>query len=266
MKQTLNFFILTFVVYFTFGVLQVKANNKIFIMLNVDNTIIDRIDKCDINQMNFLNTQGIKTQRLEFIASNHTSSKFMGIYKQIVKGQTYFNGESNYLSKVIVHKKHNDIFQITECIAIRPITRDLLEKLNNLKKPVKILLTSRNDDARTENLHKNLDLTIQGNKFNNITTYIPRDRFRIKIITPEGKEISAKSSIELRKHYSSISSNDYVILLDHIEDSRFIKYDDSKDLNIVVSKYTINEEYDILHDQQEVMKIIDKIKDFTENN
>ena len=149
---------------------------------------------------------------LKFIANNKNSPKFMSMYKKLADGTELIN-ESKYMSKIEVQETTNNEFSITECIAIRPSIKGLLEQLLQLKIPVTILLTSRNDTTRTANLQKNLNLNIDGKNFSKNATVVPRDYFRIK-----PKDISLKSAIELRKNLKYIKPDDFVILLDHISD------------------------------------------------
>lgn len=89
---------------------------------------------------------------------------------------------------------------------------------------------------------------------------MPRDWFRVKL---ETNQISVKSAAELRKHYTDIAPDDFVILLDHIDNSRFIKGNETRDLNIVVSKFIALEPYDKAKDEVEIMGVIEQISDFT---
>lgn len=56
-------------------------------------------------------------------------------------------------------------------------------------------------------------------------------------------------------------------MLDHINNTKLIKYDKNRDLNINLnikfSKFIANEPYNLLKEKAEVDAIIDKIKDFT---
>lgn len=262
MKKYLLFSIGFISLNFFFVTAHAVSERKIFIMLNVDNTIVDRIDECDTKQISTLQNSGIVTQKLEFYASNTTSPKFISMYEKLAKGENSIAGESDYMTKISVEKTKEGSFHITECLAIRPSTQILLERLNDFELPIIILLTSRNDDARTKNLQANLNLQIDERPFSEVTTFIPRDWFRIKIKTSDGKEASAKSAIELRNHYSIITKEDYVILLDHIADSRFIKSNEITDLHIAVSKFIAKDEYDSCKEQQEVDSILNKIRDF----
>ncbi|MEK6734171.1 MAG: hypothetical protein AABY27_03605, partial [Pseudomonadota bacterium] len=130
-------------------------------------------------------------------------------------------------------------------------------QLTLLKIPVTILLTSRNDTTRTANLQKNLNLKIDGKNFSQITKVVPRDYFRIK-----PKDVSLKSAVELRKNLRYIKPDDFVILLDHISDNRFVKSDPKRDLNIFVSKFSIDQTYDYNKDKLEMESVIAKINHF----
>ena len=93
--------------------------------------------------------------------------------------------------------------------------------------------------------------------FSKNATVVPRDYFRIK-----PKEISFKSAVELRKNLKYIKPDDFVILLDHLERNRFIKSDPKRDLNIFVSKFSIDQTYDYNKDRLEMQAIIKQINQF----
>lgn len=235
---------------------------RIFIMLNIDNTIVDRITKCDETKINTLQKMGIKSQHLQFMVTKETSPKFIAMYDKLSTGKKIEN-EFDYMSQISVEKLRDNEFRVTECLAIRPAAQMLLEQLSRLELPVVILITSRNDDTRTQNLQKNLELEIGGKQFHEVTKFIPRDWFRVKVTSSDSTELSVKSSIELRKHYPEIGCNDFVILLDHLESSRFIKYNNLIDLNIQVSKFYPDKHYDLKQESKEVEAIISQIKKFT---
>ena len=232
------------------------AKEQLYIMLNVDNTIVDRIQDCSPKLITKLEKQNIDVQQLKFIANNKNSPKFISMYKKLADGKELIN-ESKSMSKVQVQEVADNEFSITECIAIRPAIKGLLEQLLQLKIPVTILLTSRNDTTRTANLHKNLHLNIDGKNFSKNATVVPRDYFRIK-----PKDISLKSAVELRKNLKYIKPDDFVILLDHISDNRFVKSDPKRDLNIFVSKFSIDQTYDYNKDKLEMRAIIKQINQF----
>ncbi len=232
------------------------AEEQLYIMLNVDNTIVDRVQNCSSKLITKLEKQNIDVQQLKFITNYENSPKFISMYKKLSEGKELIN-ESKYMSKIEVQEIANNEFSITECIAIRPAIKDLLEQLTLLKIPVTILLTSRNDTTRTANLQKNLNLKIDGKNFFQITKVVPRDYFRIK-----PKDVSLKSAVELRKNLKYIKPDDFVILLDHISDNRFVKSDPKRDLNIFVSKFSIDQTYDYNKDRLEMLAIIAKIKQF----
>ncbi len=232
------------------------AEQQLYIMLNVDNTIVDRVQDCDPKIIKTLKKQNIDVQQLKFIANQKNSPKFMSMYKKLSEGKELIN-ESKYMSKIEVQELADNEFSITECIAIRPAIKDLLEQLSQLKISVTILLTSRNDTTRTANLQKNMNLNIDGKNFSQMTKLVPRDYFRIK-----PKDISLKSAVELRKNLKYIKPDDFIILLDHISDNRFVKSDPKRDLNIFVSKFSIDQTYDYNKDKLEMLAIIAKIKQF----
>ena len=98
---------------------------------------------------------------------------------------------------------------------------------------------------------------IDSKNFSKNAKVVPRDYFRIK-----PKDISFKSAVELRKNLKYIKPDDFVILLDHISDNRFIKSDPKKDLNIFVSKFSIDQTYNYNKDRLEMESIIKQINQF----
>jgi hypothetical protein len=227
------------------------APAQLYIMLNVDKTIVDRIQGCDPKVIDSLKKQNIAVQQLKFIANKDWS-----LYKRLADGQELIN-ESKYMSQIQVQEILPNQFSITECVAIRPAMKILLEQLEQLKIPVTILITSRNDDTRTANLQKHLNLEVAGKKFSHITKVVPRNYFRIK-----PKDISLKSAAELRKNLKYIKPDDFVILLDHLHSSRFVKSSPNRDLNIFVSKFSLEQTYDYNKDKLEMQAIINQINDF----
>jgi len=246
---------------FSINVSADKART-LFVMLNVDYTLVKRLKKSDTAHTASLKNQEFQTQELSFNVSQETSPSFIALYKKILENKPIVGKSSYYLKRVRVTPIYKGHYRITEYVAVRPTMVYLLEKLKELNIPVRILLTSRNDDARTKNLHDHLRLRIAGQPFSNVTTFIPRDWFRLIVKTKEGKEISVKSAPELRKHYKDIRSQDIVVLLDHLQSYRFIKSKGGRDFNIVVSKFIANDSYDILQDKKEVENILKQINDF----
>lgn len=245
-------------IFFTYLFMDLSAiaqeSPSLYIMLNIDKTIVDRVENCNQEKISELKAQNIHVQELKYIASSKTSPKFVNIYRKLANKEKLAN-EVEYMHKVQVTKLNEDEFEVTECVAIRPTLSVLLYQLTHLKIPTTILLTSRNDDVRTENLRNNLQVQIYGKTFNEVTTLAPRDYFRIKT-----SDRSAKSAKELRKNLKYIKDDNFIIMLDHLEDKRFIKSDPKKDFNIYVPKFSLDVQYDYVKDEAEIMAIINKIK------
>ncbi|MEK6734170.1 MAG: hypothetical protein AABY27_03600, partial [Pseudomonadota bacterium] len=100
------------------------AEEQLYIMLNVDNTIVDRVQNCSSKLITKLEKQNIDVQQLKFIANYENSPKFISMYKKLSEGKELIN-ESKYMSKIGVQEIANNEFSITECIAIRPAIKDL---------------------------------------------------------------------------------------------------------------------------------------------
>ena len=216
---------------------------KLFIMLNVDNTMVDRVDPDDIESINELSKQGYIIQKLEFNVTRQQAPKFSGLYAQLAAGNKNTK-ESEYMTRIKVEKVANEYFHITEYIVVRPSLQVFLENIKNLGITTHILVCSRNDDVRTKNLVDNLNLYVNNKKFKDLVDFVPRNSFRVKIKQDGGcEEISAKSAVELRKQYSGkygpISKDDYVVLVDKLEDYRFIASNSDKDLNVKIDSFVV---------------------------
>lgn len=102
--------------------------------------------------------------------------------------------ESEYMSRIKLQQIADDTFHITEYIVIRPGLKKFLEDIENIEIPTFILICSRNDDARTQNLVDKLDLSIDGEKFLDVVDFVPRSYFRVKITLPDYPEpVTAKA-------------------------------------------------------------------------
>lgn len=134
-KQLSVFLIILTMLSFTNA--QASADSRIFIMLNVDNTIVDRLEKCDGELIKHLHKNGIATQKLSFDVTSETSPKFIGLYEKIFNKQPIAN-ESDYMKSVDVKKINAHKYLITECLAIRPSSSLLLKELSELEMPVTI--------------------------------------------------------------------------------------------------------------------------------
>jgi hypothetical protein len=236
---------------------------EIFVMLNIDNTTLDRVFPCSDRKTGELAKLGLQVEKMQFEADKESSPNFIKMYAKLSNG-TPLVGESEYMSKIQVRSITPEKFSVQECVVVRPGIRFLLEELAKTETQVHILLTSRNDDARTKNLHDHLDLPILGKSFKDTSTFVSRDWFRIKI--KNGKdEVSVKSAQLLREKYKEVKPNDLVVLLDHIVDQRFIKSSNSEDFNIVVSKFYANKDYNKKKDLEEMRDILVKIRRFAQN-
>lgn len=247
--------IICFIIFLAFNAFA-QEQPHLYIMLNVDKTIVDRVENCDIEAAQELKEHNIHVQKLKYIANDKNSKKFLNIYRKLANKEKISN-EPNYMHKIIVNKINEQKFEITECLAVRPTLSVLVYQLTHLKIPTTILLTSRNDDVRTENVRNNLQVQIYGKTFAEIITVVPRDYFHIK-----EKGISVKSAKELRKNLQYIKENDFVIMLDHLEDKRFIKSNPKRDLNIFVPIFSIDKKYNYDQDEKEIMSTISKINKF----
>ena len=87
------------------------AKEQLYIMLNVDNTIVDRVQNCSPKLITKLKKQKIDVQQLKFIANNKNSPKFMSMYKKLADGTELIN-ESKYMSKIEVQEVADNEFLV----------------------------------------------------------------------------------------------------------------------------------------------------------
>lgn len=236
-----------------------QATPQLFIMLDVDNTLTDKISVSN----NIVNNEyagelvkkGFTVQPLEFYS---------------IKGQDsmFDHYKNNKKSRDLIVAESEEKLKISQMIAIRPAMQDFLEKLTSLKIPVHIIICSRSSNARVQNLIENLELKINGKPFKEVVDFAPREQFRVEIKSAKGRKAIAKSAWELRQTYAGkfgkIKDHDYVVLIDQLPDNRFIYSNPHKDLNIYIKPFYIKKEnmLDLNEDKKDMDIIIEKIKKF----
>lgn len=230
----------------------------LFIMLNVDNIIIDKISSSNLGLKNKLILQGYNVNKINFT---------------INKQDHFYNYYKNQLLKDYIKIDTNtDDLNIEEFLVTRPTLNSSLQRIIDNSKQAgiktRILICSNKDVIRTTTLIESLNFKIDGRLFNEIVDIVPREFFRVKININK-QELIAKSAELLRKKYKGkfgqINKNDYVILIDQLPDNRFIKHNNKKDLNIEIPSFNVNlleKKYNAETDIRSLNKSIIKIKNF----
>lgn len=227
---------------------------KLFIMLDVDNTIIDRICTTNKTLQQTLSEQGYEIKHINFTI-NKEDSFFSYYKKRLIEDNIKFDLTKNFLN-------------IEELVVIRPAIIEMLEAIFNEAKAqnteVKILICSRKDTTRTKALINSLNLEINGKKFKELVEIVPREFFRVKF-NKNGKKFVTKSAKLLRDKYSGkfgkILHNDYVFLIDQLPDSQFIISDHERDFNIMIPSFEVSDLlFDNKSDKQSLREAVNKIK------
>ena len=236
-----------------------EAQPKVFIMLDIDNTLVDKIapkDKApDTAYAEELSKKGFLVQSLEFY-SIKDQDPFFSFYKK--------DKNSRFLTTI----ESEDKIKISETIVVRPSIQNFLEQLNKLKTPVHILICSRSGNGRVKNLVENLKLEINKKPFKEVVDFVPRENFRVEIKSGNGRKNIAKSAWDLRQSYDGkfgkIQDTDYVILIDQLSDHEFIYSDLKKDMNITIPHFYSREDsmFNLDEDKNTMQAVLDKIKDF----
>ncbi len=232
---------------------------QIFIMLDIDNTLVDKITTNDKKSNNEyaqeLAKNGFVVQNFEFY-SIKGEDPFFDFYKN----------QKN--TRLLMDIESEDKIKVSEMLAIRPSMISFLKEIATLKIPVHILICSRSGNIRVKNLVDNLQLEINNKQFKDLVDFVPREKFRVEIKSGKGSKTIGKSAWELRKNYAGkfgkIKKTDYVILIDQLTDNQFIYSNPKMDLNVYIPPfYTKRTKMLNLDDDKKNMEIILKqIKDF----
>jgi hypothetical protein len=246
-----------------FSPLVSQAQSRLFIMLDVDSTIIDRIYPNDKASAAKLKDEGFQLQFLQFHSLKNNASKFFPYYQHKMG-----ENSNDFMSRINIHNISAEKILVEERIVIRPTIQKFLEDILKLGFETHILICSSNDNGRNRNLVNNLRLQINGKKFKNIVEFIPREKFRVVLLTEDGYDLPVKSAQALRANYEGkfgqIHDEDYVILIDQLPDFRFIVADPKRDKNMQIKPFLINE-YDHEADVAMMEESLVKIKEFLKN-
>lgn len=235
------------------------SSSKLFIMLDIDNTLLDKIALKD-NAANEsyaaeLKEKGLLVQKLDFYSVKGIDP-FFDFYKKKKNSRMEMDIESE------------DKIKITETIVVRPSMKSFLEKLSHLNIPTYILICSRSGNERVKNLVEKLNLKINNKAFKDVVDFVPRENFRVDIKSGNGYKVIGKSAWDLRQKYSGkfgkIKESDYVVLIDQLEDHQFIYSNIKRDMNITISPFYSRSEAMIseTEDDNTMELAIERIRDF----
>jgi hypothetical protein len=229
---------------------------QLFILIDIDSIIIDIIPsmhkKSNITHSERLQQQGFSVQSFELPSSKSKDPAFDAFLKK-----------SNQKP---IEKNESTRLKAVETVAIRPTIQSFLEELTQLNIPTHIIICSKYYTPRTRVLVEKLNLEINNKKFKNIVDIISKEQSIVYINPLSGKNIIAKSAVEVRNNYTGkfnkIEPKDYLILVDSIPDSQFIISNRPQDLNVKIPAFNTRLEYNKGLDNKNFSAALDKIKKF----
>ena len=238
---------------------------NIYVMLDVDGTITQRIDPNDTETITRVQKAGFDCYRLKFFASKYDHLKYYRWYASMLEDETLRNEQ-----KVNVHILNDTTLEIEEVVVLRPIIPAFLEKLDSLNNPcvsVKFYIASRNDDIRNQNLIDHLNVTINGTPFHKKVKLIPREDFRVHVFSPQEGLIAGKSSALVRAKFKTeqcqeIGPDAYIVFVDNIAPERFVIGNKDLDHLLRPTRFIIANlnEIDIRKDRSDFESIFNTIK------
>ena len=229
---------------------------QLFILIDIDSIIIDIIPsnhkKSNMAHSEKLQQQGFSVQSFE-LPSNRSKDPAFDEFLRKSNQKPIEKNESNRLKAI-------------ETIAIRPTIQSFLEKLTQLNIPTHIIICSKYYTPRTRILVEKLNLEINNKKFKNIVDIISKEHSIVYINPLSGKNIIAKSAVEVRNGYNGkfnkIKPKDYLVLLDNLPDGQFILSNRPQDLNIRIPAFNTRMGYNKDLDNRELDTALGKIKKF----
>lgn len=218
-----------------------------FIIVNIENVLLDKVPlvnkKPDLKYIEALTQNSYLVQDIEFQAKNRQDKQLL------------LAGEDN-------------LVDVTETFVIRPAIKQFLEQLNSLPIKVNILICSRRDDVRGQSLVDNLKLNLGNKQFKDVVEFISKENIRVEIKSSNGYKVFGKSAWDLRQKYKGkfgeIKANDYVILIDQLEDHQFIYSDPRFDMNLSVPSFSARPKiiFSFEEDKAVLDIALDKIRNF----
>lgn len=235
-----------------------KTPAKLFIVLNIDNTIVDKVTSkrtTDNNESaSNLVEKGLLVQPFEYYSTKDKDPLF-DLYK------------TKKNSQILVEELSEDKIKISEMIAIRTNISEFLQEMTKLELPTHLLICPRGNNNRAQSLVNSLKLDINNKPFKDVVDFVSNEKCRVQIKSVSSHKTSGKSAWQLRKKYNGkfgrIKKTDYVISIDQLPNHRFIYSNPEKDLNINLPPfYTNNHKTSTEADKKNMNLAIKKIKDF----
>ncbi|MCT4635472.1 MAG: hypothetical protein N4A31_04410 [Rickettsiales bacterium] len=235
-----------------------KTPTKVFIVLNVDHTIVDKITPqgptANNESASKLVEKGLLVQNFEFYSKKEEDPLFE-LYK------------TKKNSQMLVEIESEDKIKISEMIAIRPSISDFLHEITKLKLPTHILICPRGNNDRAKSIVNSLKLDINEKPFKDAVDFVSGEKCRAQIKSISSHKTGGKSAWQLRKKYNGkfgrIKKDDYVVSIDQLPNHRFIYSNPEKDLNINLPPfYSKNYETNTNNDKKNMDLALKKIKEF----
>lgn len=230
---------------------------KVFIVLNIDNTIADKVTPKEKLASSALGSEltekGFSVQPIEFYITKEDS--LFEVYK------------TKKNSQVLIEIESEDKIKISEMIAVRPSISNFLNEITNLKLPTHILICPKSNNSKAKSIVNSLQLDINNKPFKEAVDFVSNEKCSAQIKSISSHRTSGKSAWQLRKKYNGkfgrIKKNDYVISIDQLPNHRFIYSNPEKDLNINIPPFhTKNHKISLEEDKKNLNAISKRIKDF----
>lgn len=240
---------------------QINEKLIINILIDVDGTLITRINPNNTEVINDIKNKGFAPYNLKFKCSKLNNTKFFNWYTNISKKDE----KKNFEDKITVNQLNDNTIEVNEIIVLRPAFQNFLEKidaLNSNEITIKLFIASRNDDIRNQNIIDNLKIFINGKRFHKKVKLIPRSYFRIHLHSDN--ELIAGKSAALVRSKLNIKHNDYIVFIDNIDPKRFIIGNKKLDKLLIPTRFTINNlnKHDIEQDKKQFDKFYKEILKF----
>lgn len=219
------------------------AMKDVYVMLDMDGTLVDRIDSNDKLTMERIHIAGFRCHNFKFRVQKEKNIKFYSWYKKMLD-----NMEIGQAHKLNITRIDKNTLEVEETVVLRPALIDFIEKLDKLNSPlvsIKFFIVSRNDDIRNQALIDNLDIFINGQPFKNKVRLIPRANFRVHLSLGFGEMVPGKDAALLREKLKNeknigITPGTYMFFIDNIIPERFVIGNKELDKLLCPTRFTIS--------------------------
>ncbi len=204
----------------TLSVAEEVSKSQAFVILNIENVLLDKIldQNLDLKYVEALTERGYLVQDIKFQAKKKQDKH------------------------LLLAEDEDLLVDVSETFVVRPAIKQFLEQLSSLPMKVNILICSRRGDVKGQSLVDNLQLSLGNKPFKNVVEFVSKDKIRVEIKSTNGYKVAGKSAWDLRQKYKgkfgAIKANDYVILIDQLEDHQFIYSDPRFDMNITLPSFS----------------------------